>query len=92
MKLKEGAENLRKASKDKRSHADVERLVKQANIKLDALNLELQEVQNYLMFTTTDSGGLARNSRRGSFPSLGEGFYCGELSLWRVVKLPQYSC
>ena len=66
LKIKEGAENLLKLTKkDKR---EVERMIKQSNNKLDALNLDLQEVNNYLVIT----GDGSRASRRASMPQLGE--------------------
>jgi hypothetical protein len=52
--LQEGAENLRKARKDKKSIADVNSLVKQANAKLEDLNQQLQEVNTYLLMTSTE--------------------------------------
>ena len=68
MKIKEGAENLRKASKDKKSLADVNSIVKQANVKLERLNQELQEVNNFLVVTAGEAppGSSASLQRRNS--------------------------
>lgn len=44
LKIKEGAENMRKASTDKKVLENVNRMVKQANIKLDNLQKNLQEL------------------------------------------------
>ena len=68
MRLKEGAENLRKARKDKKSIADVNSLVKQANAKLEDLNQQLQEVNTYLLMTSTEvtdgSAGTGNNTQQ----------------------------
>ena len=55
MKIKEGAENLRKATTDKKSLANVNSIVKKANTKLEDLNQELQEVNAYLLMTNTNN-------------------------------------
>ena len=44
LKIKEGAENLRKVSTDKRTLAQCNQAIKQSNIKLEQLRHELQEV------------------------------------------------
>lgn len=50
MKIKEGAENLRKVTSDKKK-SHVNSIVKDANSKLEQLNEELQEVNAYLLMT-----------------------------------------
>ena len=71
MKIKEGAENLRAASKrEKRSTQEVNSIVKQANLKLERLNQELHEVNNFLVVTHTESSStssvaLARRNSMG---------------------------
>ena len=68
LKIKEGAENLLKLTKkDKR---EVEKMIKQSNNKLDALNHDLQEVNNYLVIA--GDGSSSRASRRASMPHLGK--------------------
>ncbi len=60
LKIKEGAENLRKATTDKKSLDNVNRLVKQANSKLEELHQELQELNAHLLVATSsnrDSSG-----------------------------------
>ena len=44
LKIKEGAENLRKATTDKKALENVNKMVKVANTKLDSLNQQLQEL------------------------------------------------
>lgn len=85
MKIKEGAEKARKIT-DKKSRADVERLVKQANSKLDDLKSELAEVQNYLVITSSETTGgmLTKNSRKGSVPSLGKLMPIAFLSIFSI--------
>ena len=53
MKIKEGAENLRKATSDKKSLSNVSSIVKAANTKLDELNRELQDVRAYLLMSNS---------------------------------------
>jgi protein kinase N len=60
MKIKEGAENLRKVTSDKKK-SHVNSIVKEANSKLEDLNEQLQEVNAYLLGTNshhTPAGGL----------------------------------
>jgi len=54
MRIKEGAENMRKATDDKKSLAHVNAIVKQANSKLEDLNIELQDVRTYLLTASGD--------------------------------------
>ncbi|XP_064648701.1 serine/threonine-protein kinase N2-like isoform X2 [Lineus longissimus] len=49
LKIKEGAENLRKATTDKKSLANVNSIVKQANNKLQELHQELNELNAHLL-------------------------------------------
>ena len=53
-KIKEGAENMRRATKDKKSLAHVRTIVNEANSTLHTLNQELNDVQAYLMMTADD--------------------------------------
>ena len=55
LKIKEGAENLRKATTDKKSLANVNSLVKQANNKLQELQHELNELNAHLLYATSNS-------------------------------------
>ena len=49
LKIKEGAENLRKVAKDKKSVSDVNSIVKKANSKLTELQQELQELESQIL-------------------------------------------
>jgi len=51
LKIKEGAENLRKVAKDKKSVSDVNHIVKKSNTKLTELQAELQELDSQLLVT-----------------------------------------
>ena len=60
LKIKEGAENLRKVSTDKKTLAQCNQAIKQSNAKLDQLHHELQEVNARLSdeILTIGKGGL----------------------------------
>ena len=49
LKIKEGAENLRKVAKDKKSVSDVNVIVKKSNSKLTELKQELQELESQIL-------------------------------------------
>ncbi|XP_042896261.1 serine/threonine-protein kinase N2 isoform X2 [Parasteatoda tepidariorum] len=49
LKIKEGAENLKKATTDKKALSNVNTIVKEANNKLHELQQELQEIQAYML-------------------------------------------
>ncbi|GFS60482.1 hypothetical protein TNIN_357801 [Trichonephila inaurata madagascariensis] len=49
LKIKEGAENLRKATTDKKSLSNINSIVKKANNKLHELQQELQELNAYML-------------------------------------------
>lgn len=51
LKIKEGAENLKKATTDKKSLANVNSLLKKANSKLQELQQELQDVDSRILLT-----------------------------------------
>lgn len=51
LKIKEGAENLKKASTDKKSLANVNLMLKKANNKLQELQEELQDVDSRILVT-----------------------------------------
>ncbi|XP_041978060.1 serine/threonine-protein kinase N [Aricia agestis] len=55
LKIKEGAEKLREVATDRRSLADVANLVKQANIKLNELKSDLQELESQLILSRGQS-------------------------------------
>ena len=66
LKIKEGAENLRKVAKDKKSVSDVNVIVKKSNSKLTELKQELQELESQILVsqgnTTMTPGMFARSS------------------------------
>ena len=49
LKIKEGAENLRKATTDKKSLSNVNSIVKKSNLKLQELQQELNELSSHLL-------------------------------------------
>ncbi|RWS31356.1 serine/threonine-protein kinase N2-like protein [Leptotrombidium deliense] len=51
LKLKEGAENLRRVTTDKKSLSDVNSIVKKANTQLNELQDDLQEVESQILMT-----------------------------------------
>ncbi|CAG0879274.1 unnamed protein product [Darwinula stevensoni] len=51
LKIKEGAENLRKASTDKKSVANVSSIIKEANSRLGELMAALNEIDSQLLMT-----------------------------------------
>ncbi|PZC86528.1 hypothetical protein B5X24_HaOG209247 [Helicoverpa armigera] len=55
LKIKEGAEKLREVATDRRSLADVANIVKQANIKLNELKSDLQELESQLLLSRGQS-------------------------------------
>lgn len=55
MKIKEGAEKLRVAAKDRRSLSDVATIVKKSNSKLAELKSELHELESQIILTQGQS-------------------------------------
>lgn len=49
LKIKEGAENLKKVAKDRKSVSDVNSIVKKANSKLTDLQQELHELESQIL-------------------------------------------
>ncbi|XP_050729382.1 serine/threonine-protein kinase N-like isoform X3 [Eriocheir sinensis] len=56
LKIKEGAENLRRVTTDRRALQDVSHMVKEANSKLSALQHELQELDSQILLTQGQAG------------------------------------
>jgi len=65
LQIKEGAENLRKVAKDKKSVSDVNHIVKKSNTKLSELQAELQELDSQLLVT---QGNLSNSPLTGTPP------------------------
>ncbi|VVC89054.1 serine/threonine-protein kinase N-like [Leptidea sinapis] len=55
LKIKEGAEKLREVATDRKSLADVGNIVKQANIKLNELKSDLNELESQLLLSRGQS-------------------------------------
>jgi len=69
LKIKEGAENLRKATTDKKALEEVNRLVKKANNKLEELHQELHEVNARLFLKGSSSPANHLNDSQGEILS-----------------------
>ncbi|KAF5909412.1 serine/threonine-protein kinase N2-like isoform X2, partial [Clarias magur] len=54
LKIKEGAENLRKATTDKKSLAYVDNMLKKSNKKVEELHQELQELDAHIVVKDPD--------------------------------------
>ena len=54
LKIKEGAENMRKVTTDKKSLANINNMVKQANIRLHELQQELNELNAHIVVNTDE--------------------------------------
>ena len=64
MKIKEGAENMRRATNDKKSLAHVRTIVNEANNTLHNLNQELNDVRTYLLMTNDDGAAGSTTGKR----------------------------
>ena len=71
LKIKEGAENLRKVAKDKKSVSDVNSIVKKSNSKLIELQQELQELESQMLVSTTSGHHVSLYSQKET-PSMSE--------------------
>ena len=58
--MQEGAENLRKVARDKKSVSDVNTIVKKSNSKLTEMHQELQELESQILVSsqTPNAAGL----------------------------------
>lgn len=54
LKIKEGAENLRRATTDKRNAQQVESQLRSSNRRLDSLHAQLQELDAHIVVKGTD--------------------------------------
>lgn len=57
LKIKEGAENLKKVTTDKKNLAYVENMLKKSNKKLDELHQELQELNAHIVVNDPELAG-----------------------------------
>ena len=67
LKIKEGAENMRKVTTDKKSMTNVNNMVKQANTRLQELQQELNELNARIVVTTENAGADSRASGKFLF-------------------------
>ena len=57
LKIKEGAENLKRVTTDKKSLSNVNSIVKKANNKLEELQQDLQELNAHILLTHNNAAG-----------------------------------
>ncbi|XP_054832004.1 serine/threonine-protein kinase N1-like isoform X2 [Eublepharis macularius] len=62
LKIKEGAENLRKATTDRKNLSNVENLLKSSNRKLEALHHQLQDLNAHIVVKDPEELGVAPQS------------------------------
>ncbi|KAF7243362.1 Serine/threonine-protein kinase N2 [Varanus komodoensis] len=70
LKIKEGAENLRKVTTDKKNLAYVDNILKKSNKKLEELHHKLQELNAHIVVTETEDV-----TERGNLSPTGETFW-----------------
>ena len=68
LKIKEGAENLRKVAKDKKSVSDVNSIVKKSNSKLTELQMELQELDSQILVSSQKTPNTSLSGERNNRP------------------------
>ncbi|NWW87560.1 PKN2 kinase, partial [Rhynochetos jubatus] len=61
LKIKEGAENLRKATTDRKNLVHIEHVLKSSNRKLEQLHWELQELNARIVVTDKEESKMGRN-------------------------------
>lgn len=61
LKIKEGAENLRKATTDRKNLAHIEHVLKSSNRKLEELHHELQELNARIVLTDREESKAGRS-------------------------------
>uniref|UniRef100_A0A8C1T351 protein kinase C n=1 Tax=Cyprinus carpio TaxID=7962 RepID=A0A8C1T351_CYPCA len=62
LKIKEGAENLRRATTDKRNAQQVESQLRSSNRRLDSLHAQLQELDAHIVVKGTDDSRQSQNA------------------------------
>uniref|UniRef100_A0AAR2L6M5 protein kinase C n=1 Tax=Pygocentrus nattereri TaxID=42514 RepID=A0AAR2L6M5_PYGNA len=68
LKIKEGAENLRRATTDKRNAQQVDSQLRSSNRRLDSLHAQLQELDAHIVVKGTDDTRACPGSSPGSPP------------------------
>ncbi|NXH12057.1 PKN2 kinase, partial [Bucco capensis] len=75
LKIKEGAENLRKATTDRRNLVHIEHVLKSSNRKLEQLHWELQELNARIVITGKEESKAGRrpagSAGHGQYPGVG---------------------
>ncbi|NXO50016.1 PKN2 kinase, partial [Aramus guarauna] len=83
LKIKEGAENLRKATTDRKNLVHIEHVLKSSNRKLEQLHWELQELNARIVITDKEES----NTGRSPAESAGHGQYSGAGSLKKQLHV-----
>ncbi|NXB91795.1 PKN2 kinase, partial [Vidua chalybeata] len=84
LKIKEGAENLRKATTDRKNLVHIEHVLKSSNRKLEQLHWELQELNARILITEKEK---STTGRRKPAESGGHGQYSGIGSLKKQLHV-----
>lgn len=88
MKIKEGADNLRRATNDRKSLLHVGTIIKEANSKLEDLKQELTDVQMCLLMTSAGTG-TSRRQGASLFIYASSRFlvydFRNEMCSWKVI-------
>uniref|UniRef100_A0A8C1T4M5 protein kinase C n=1 Tax=Cyprinus carpio TaxID=7962 RepID=A0A8C1T4M5_CYPCA len=80
LKIKEGAENLRRATTDKRNAQQVESQLRSSNRRLDSLHAQLQELDAHIVVKGTDDSPYV-----GSKPCFGTEPFCQKMFMHCLV-------
>ncbi|NXV36406.1 PKN2 kinase, partial [Rissa tridactyla] len=86
LKIKEGAENLRKATTDRKNLVHIEHVLKSSNRKLEQLHWELQELNARIVITDKEESKTGSGGRRPA-ESAGCGQYSGAGSLKKQLHV-----
>ncbi|NWI69482.1 PKN2 kinase, partial [Todus mexicanus] len=86
LKIKEGAENLRKATTDRKNLVHIEHVLKSSNRKLEQLHWELQELNARIVITDKEESKAGSVGRRPA-ESAGHGQYSGVEALKKQLHV-----
>ncbi|KAF1426367.1 Serine/threonine-protein kinase N2, partial [Spheniscus magellanicus] len=86
LKIKEGAENLRKATTDRKNLVHIEHVLKSSNRKLEQLHWELQELNARIVITDKEESKTGSVGRRPA-ESAGHGQYSEARSLKKQLHV-----
>uniref|UniRef100_A0A8B9K781 protein kinase C n=1 Tax=Astyanax mexicanus TaxID=7994 RepID=A0A8B9K781_ASTMX len=87
LKIKEGAENLRKVTTDKKRLAYVDNMLKKSNKKVEELHQELQELNAHIVVKDPEELLLGRDFQGYAFPSLDFSCFSTVLSLKKQIMI-----